>query len=209
MLYPTNPFRQIKGPISPHLIDRTGRRRRRGVPVHRRACRGSSRTTAPAARLLLGGNGGGEKVHVRTGTLRLPLGLGSRSLKCRFPLARAKLNAGGTWQGGCRRATAIALAAVASLLQRPGQSQTRPCHHRQQPRLRARGRRWPGLAWEASVNEEALIAAARPAAGIMRQLLIRICMLLRSVLCPVPASSGTAQLHRRGHFSLQSPLSRH
>jgi len=29
-LYPnTNPFRQIKGPISPHLIDR---RRRRGVP---------------------------------------------------------------------------------------------------------------------------------------------------------------------------------
>jgi hypothetical protein len=104
----------------------------------------------------------------------------------RFPLARAKLNAGARGRARPRMPTGDG-----------------DCHHRQQPNEPDEDARrgcvpgaapWPGMAWEASVNA-ALIAAARPAAGIMRQLLIRICMLLRGVLYPVPASSGTGGEH--------------
>jgi hypothetical protein len=182
-LYPnTNPFRQIKGPISPHLIDR---RRRRGVPP------------APSPwilwnnpRLLL------AVLHYTSATARgrkstslhLPLGLRSPSLKC-ASLSPVPSSTPGHVAGrglGCRRATAIATTVSSRM------SPTRMHAEVAYPGPPLAWR--PGLAWEASVNA-ALITAARPATGIMRQLLIRICMLLRGVLYPVPASSGTGGEH--------------
>ena len=162
-------------------------------PLHRR---GSSRT---APRLLLAGNGEGNKVHLRTGTLHLPLGLRPPSLKC-DSLSPVPSSTPGHVAGhglGCRRATAIAAAASAAW---PDQTEQPPSARRMSP-TRMHGEvpcPGPPLAWEASVNA-ALIAAARPATGIIRQLLIRICILPRSVLCPVPASSGTAQEGSTSH----------
>jgi len=119
----------------------------------------------------------------------------------RFPLARAKLNAGArgrprpgmpTGDGDCRGSF--------SGLARPDQTVPPPSARRMSPTGMHGQVPCPGppLAWDASVNA-ALIAAARPATGIIRQLLIRICILPRSVLCPVPASSGTAQEGSTSH----------